>query len=281
MNTYHLKYFVDAVRLGGVALSAEHNHVTHSAVSQSIRALEKELGIHLTTHERSKFKLSDQGKQLFDQAILWLQSLETMKKDVINSRNELSGELTIAAPQSLIREVLWKKILKFKKIHPQVKLKVVLGVADYVKSLVSKDRVDLGFLIDDHDLGGFQSLTLSAGKYVVVSREKTNKILDREMIVTDRRRYEVQRITEGFYRRHQKSPEIAFEIQSWSLIRQFARDAGYLGVVPEYIVAAELERGQLHALKLGFEEPLYEIKSIWSPASDLRPKVKAFLNTLA
>jgi len=278
MNTYHLKYFVDAVRLGGVALSAEHNHVTHSAVSQSIRALERELDIRLITHERSKFVLTDQGKQLFDQAVLWLQTLDSMKKEVKTSQNTLSGDLTIAAPQSLIREVLWKKILKFKKTYPQVKLKVVLGIADYVKSLVSKDRVDLGFLIDDHDLGGFQSLTLSAGKYLVVGK-KNSVLMDREIIVTDRNRYEVQRVNEGFRHRYKKNLEIAFEIQSWSLIRQFVKDAGYLGLVPEYTVSSELAKGHLQALKLGFEEPRYEIKAIWSPAADLRPKVKAFLKS--
>ncbi len=281
MNVFHLKYFLDAVRFGGVAASAEQNRITHSAVSQSIRALEQEMGITLITHERRKFILTEDGKQLFDKGTLWLQNLEVMKNEIKNSRDELSGELTIVAPQSLIREAIWKNLIKFRKNYPRVKLKIMLGTADYVKALVGKGRADLGFIIDDSDLGGLQSLTLSSGKYVVISKDRAAKPIDKQLLVSGKQRYEVQRICEGLRRLHKRSPEIAFEIQSWSLIRQFVRDAGYVGVVPEYTVSQELQRGQLHALKLGFEEPHYEIKAVWLSANDLQPKVKAFLRMLA
>lgn len=280
MNTYHLKYFVDAVRLGGVAASAEHNRLTHSAVSQSIRALENELGISLLDHEKRKFRVTEQGMVLFEQGRIWLQSLENMKNQVKDTEGKISGRLTIACPQSIAREILWKYLIKFRKKYPEVWLKIILGSADFVKNNVRSGNCDLGFLLDDENFVDLKSLTLDRGDYLVVSKTTGQKVGDQPLIVTSNARMEVQQICRGIKRVTKRNPDVVLEVQSWSLIRQFVKESDVFGVVPEFMVKSDIERGSLHEVKLNFEKPDYEIKSIWNSVAEINPKVIAFLKMI-
>ena len=76
MNTNHMKYFVDAATFGSLQKSAAINHVTHSAISLSIRTLEKELGADLLVHEKRKFALTREGELVKVRFEAWLRELE-------------------------------------------------------------------------------------------------------------------------------------------------------------------------------------------------------------
>ena len=277
MNTFHLKYFIDAVRLGGVAASADANHLTHSAVSQSIRALEAELGVPLLIHEKRKFQPTVQGKLLFEQGLIWLQNLENMKNQVKDTEEKVTGILNIVSPQSIVREILWKPILKFKKMHPQVRMKIILGAADFVKHNVRQGVSDLGFLLDDEELGDLKTLKLFRGEYVLISKRPGQKAGDLPLIVSSKSRMEVQQISRRIKKLTGDQPEVALEVQSWSIIKQYVKESDVFGIVPKFMIMPELQRGSLYEVKLNFEMPDYDIKCIWNTAADINPKVKAFL----
>ncbi len=67
LNLSALKYFLDAVELQSVTLSAAKNHVSRPAVSQAILRLEQWYGKELLIHEKRRFGLTNDGK-LFYQA---------------------------------------------------------------------------------------------------------------------------------------------------------------------------------------------------------------------
>lgn len=281
MNTFHLKYFIDAVRLGGVAASAEFNLVTHSAVSQSIRSLEKDLEVDLLVHEKKKFQVTEQGMDLYEKGRLWLQNLQSLKEEVKNSKEAVKGILTIASPQSVVREIIWKNLVQFRKLYPQVKVRVILGSADFVSSHVKKGTADIGFLLDQTDHSDLQSMNLNQGKYLLISKTPNAKLGSRPFIVTGQSRPEVQAVLRGIKKSLGEPADVILEIQSWSLIQKLVKDMDVFGLVPEFMVQNELQKGNLYKVKVDFALPDYEVLALWTSFSNQSNKVKAFLNLVS
>ncbi len=281
MNTFHLKYFIDSVRLGGVAAAADHNHITHSAVSQAIRSLERDLNTELLIHEKKKYQVTEKGLELFAKGQIWLQNLQEIKSEIGNSLEKVSGVLTIAAPQSIVREILWKKIISYRKSNPEVKVRVILGSAEFVSEQVRKGTAEIGFLLDQTDHSDLRTATLEQGKYILVSKHSASKAGQWPLIVTGQNRPEVQAIMRGLKRTTQTSPEVVFEIQSWSLIQKLVKDMDVFGIVPEFMVRNDLQKGKLYPVKTAFVSPEYDILALWTRYSETYNKVRVFLKELA
>ncbi len=65
LNLSALKYFLDAVELESITLSAEKNHISRPAVSQAIIRLGQWHGKPLLSHEKRFFKLTDDGREFY------------------------------------------------------------------------------------------------------------------------------------------------------------------------------------------------------------------------
>ena len=100
LNLTNLKYFCDAVRLGGVSASAKANFVTQSAISQGITKLEKKLGLSLVAHHPKCFKPTPEGETLFIQALDILKRVEGLKDSLLHEEKENIGNLDFACTYS-------------------------------------------------------------------------------------------------------------------------------------------------------------------------------------
>lgn len=64
MNLTTLKYFISVASLGSITEVAKEAYVSQSAVSQTIKQLEEEIGVELFDREGRTIKLNQQGKFL-------------------------------------------------------------------------------------------------------------------------------------------------------------------------------------------------------------------------
>lgn len=63
-----MKYFIAVVERGSFTEAAEQCYISQSAVSQQIRALEKELGVELLHRENRRFTLTPAGEYFIARA---------------------------------------------------------------------------------------------------------------------------------------------------------------------------------------------------------------------
>ena len=64
MEIYQLRAFIAVARTGNMTRAAEHLHVTQSAVSKQLKALEEEFGAPLFERSAAGMTLSAAGKRL-------------------------------------------------------------------------------------------------------------------------------------------------------------------------------------------------------------------------
>lgn len=78
-----LRYFVSVVDCGSFTGAAEQNHISQSAISQQIQALEQDLGIALLVRENRRFRLTPAGDYFYRQGRTLLQDIDALKTETI------------------------------------------------------------------------------------------------------------------------------------------------------------------------------------------------------
>ena len=79
MDVRNLGAFVEVVRRGGFSRAAEALHLTQSAVSKAVKAIEEELGQPLLVRLGRRVTLTDAGRVVFDRAQAVLSALHSIE----------------------------------------------------------------------------------------------------------------------------------------------------------------------------------------------------------
>jgi len=125
-------------RLGTIGAVAEAQFCTPSAVSQQLRALEREAGVPLIRRAGRRVELTPAGADLADRAIPVLALLEQAAAALAAARQELTGELHIGAFPTAVRTVLPAALVALGAEHPRLELHVTeLDPADAPDALRS------------------------------------------------------------------------------------------------------------------------------------------------
>lgn len=280
MNIYHLKYFIDAARLQSISKSAEENHISHSAVSQGIKSLENFLDVKLLVHSKRRFQLTPEGEVFQNEGAEILASLNAAKENIRLRQKEVSGDLIIWAPQSLIVDSLYQALAIYQKKYPKVNIAIKPGSAERVRGAISGSEAHLGILIDDGYLDVFESEIIKKGQFILVSKMKGDDCKEAPTIVTSRNKIEVRHLFKKFKTKYKKDMQVSMEVMSWSVIKNLVLKKFGIGYLPDYCVSHELETEKLYQISSPGSAFQYEIKAIWQKNKQIHPNAKLFLDLL-
>jgi DNA-binding transcriptional LysR family regulator len=140
-----LKTYLEVVRLGSFSEVAKKLSISQPAVSFQIQKLERDLGVHLIDRGQKTVKLTDAGKRLLRFAEVVEKERTRLMRDLDQLREEVTGNIIIAA-STIPGEILLPPILgEFKALHPSVGARVDVSDSLTVISGVQGGVYDLGF----------------------------------------------------------------------------------------------------------------------------------------
>jgi DNA-binding transcriptional LysR family regulator len=114
----------ELARLGTISAVARAQFCTPSAVSQQLRALEREAGLPLIRRAGRRVELTAAGADLADRTGPVLALLEEAAAALAAARHELAGELRIGAFPTAVRTVLPAALVALGTEHPRLELHV-------------------------------------------------------------------------------------------------------------------------------------------------------------
>ena len=280
MNSYHLKYFLDAAIAGSISESAKKNNITHSAISQAIKNLEIELDITLLKHNQRKFELTESGKASIEHLEQLLLQMNGLKSKIHNAEVEPSGELIVWAPQSLIVDSLIDSFVDYQKKYPRIHLTIQTGATFQVKQSVTENRCQLGITVNDHQMKNFGTLPIAKGDFLLVSKQKKIKLTNQPILITSDEKIEVQHLINENSRLKLSELNLKTRIVSWGVIKEFVlRDFG-IGYLPEYVVKNELKEKSLFQIAWPGKPFKYEITAIWNNKKPIDRNAQLLLDIL-
>jgi len=145
MNIDHLKTFQEVVRLGSFSEVARKLAISQPAVSFQIQKLEHELGMRLIDRSQRAITLTAAGKRLLQFAESIEAERNHLQHDLEQMREEISGDLLIAASTIPGEFLLPALLASFKQRHPAVKIQVDISDSMTVIDRVRDNTYEVGF----------------------------------------------------------------------------------------------------------------------------------------
>ncbi|WP_028032676.1 LysR family transcriptional regulator [Chelativorans sp. J32] len=126
MDWDKLRVFHAAASAGSFTHAAETLHLSQSAISRQVSALEQELGVSLFHRHARGLVLTEQGEMLYRAAHDVLMKLETVKIRLSETKDRPSGVLRVSTTVGLGNGWLTERLPEFGELYPDVQLQVIL-----------------------------------------------------------------------------------------------------------------------------------------------------------
>jgi DNA-binding transcriptional LysR family regulator len=141
-----LESFVAVVRHRNFTDAARELHLSQSAVSQRIAALEVELNVRLLDRSRRRVALTPAGAALLERAERLLQDGEAARRAVAAAAGRVAGTLDLAASLTVAAYLLPRPLALLARSYPEVRASVRIENSESVVRSLLADEVDVGFV---------------------------------------------------------------------------------------------------------------------------------------
>jgi len=163
MELSQLEVFLTVARERRFSRAAEKLFRTQSAVSQTIRKLEDELGEPLFDRSSREGVLTDAGQTLKEYAEKLVNLRADAQEALVELRQLQKGKLAIAANEFTALYLL-PVLTEFRRLHPMIKVTVQRSLGSHIPDDLLRHTVEMGVLTYDP-----QDRTLRAGSYDALS----------------------------------------------------------------------------------------------------------------
>lgn len=140
------KVFYHVAKYLSFSEASHRLYISQSAVSQSVKLLEANLGCKLFTRSTKQVRLTQEGHLLFkhiEQAYNFIKSGERSLAEIKACRQ---GEIRIAASDTVCKYYLIPYLKQFHQAYPQIKIQVINRTSAKCIELLSQGLVDLGVI---------------------------------------------------------------------------------------------------------------------------------------
>ncbi|MBQ2262116.1 MAG: LysR family transcriptional regulator [Loktanella sp.] len=150
MDTRQLRTLIAIVQHGGFARAAQAVHITPSAVSQQIQAIEKELGTTLFERSSRPPALTPEGMQVVEMANDILQRIDETRRAL--SGDQVTGTLLIGSVRSSALSVLPRAIMKMHALYPELKVNLRISNSTNLIAEVAAGRLDAAVVAENFSI---------------------------------------------------------------------------------------------------------------------------------
>ncbi|GIO15035.1 transcriptional regulator [Cohnella xylanilytica] len=174
MNLEQLECVVEVAKTGTLTGAARNLHITLSAVSQSISALETELGVVLFKRSRTGSEPTPEGQRIVRLAFEIAGKVQELRNEAAGLSRDQAGELklaTIPGPLSLAVDA----VIGFKKEYPRISVEIVETGTAEIEDDIRHNRADIGLTVLHEEKSPSRGLVfgklMDAKMVVAVSRQ--------------------------------------------------------------------------------------------------------------
>ena len=140
-NLNDLVAFLAVARERSFTRAAAQLGVSQSALSQTLRGLEAQLGLRLLTRTTRSVAPTDVGERLLRAAGPRLDEVDAELAALSELRDKPSGAIRITAHDHAVKSVLWPGLEKLLPDYPDIKIEIVI---DYGLTDIVAERFDAG-----------------------------------------------------------------------------------------------------------------------------------------
>ena len=181
MDFHHLKYFVEVADQKSFSKAARNLHISQSAISRTIKALEDELGVVLFMRNAKSVELTDGGTIFLTHAKRVVFMFEHLKTDFENEFRLEQGSIRIGIPPITDAPIFAQLLGEFKKVYPQIELELYEQGSKMVEISVQEGLIDIGIICTRPNPKEFEFFYLTSDPLAVILPKSSTLAKEKEL----------------------------------------------------------------------------------------------------
>jgi DNA-binding transcriptional LysR family regulator len=170
MDLYHLKTFFTLGKIRNFTRTADHLHITQSAVSHAIKKLETSIDAALIDRKSRDLVLTDAGKILFRSCEKIFYELEKTDQDLAGLKKQTPLTIRVGATVELGTTILINHINAFLERFPELHIDFLFS--HHLLEPLLQDSVDLIIDCEPHMAENLEKIHLFKEQYVTIAAPK-------------------------------------------------------------------------------------------------------------
>lgn len=263
IETSQLQTLVAVARALSFSKAADELGVTQSAISQSIKNLERKVEVKLFKRSGKKVVLSPEGEKLYQLASGFIGQLDDTLEEIRTDKNSMSGQVRIGTLTGLGKSWLAPEFLGFSKEFPELTVSIKMGFQEDLVQDFENFRLDF-LVLPEESLPSF-------GEKILLSEERLTLVFpdDEKFPITKEIDFETllsypailfEKEDTLFFKwcreRFNKTPKkvnVRYVVNSHGNMLQAVRQGLGIAVVPNHVLTRSFFRDKVKSLGPDFE----------------------------
>lgn len=260
--------------------------ISQSAVSQSIKALEKKLDQVLFIRSTKKVQLTPEGEILLRHIEPAINLIKRGESQIMETAST-GGQIRIGASDTICRYFLVPYLERFHKAFPNAHKKVTNATSIKCTELLENGQVDLivanypnvylGSLVSFRKIRDFHDVFIANQSFAELQGKKLSlKELQRYPIIMLDRKSTTSEFLHSLFQQHQLDLVPEIELSSNDLLIDLARIGLGIAFIPDYCVPKNSD--QLFVVQTEEQLPKRQLVAAWNGHVPVSRATQAFLD---
>jgi DNA-binding transcriptional LysR family regulator len=243
-----LEYLAEVARLGSFRRAAQVLHISQPALSESVRSLERELGIDLLERGRHGATVSASGRELLPHILTVLDSVDRLRQ-AAGEQHRSIRMIRVGTVNTATVPLLTPAIRQFRETHRATQVEIIGAQQEEIHRAILAGSFDLGLV---NYLGGddlppeLETTTLLRGRPIVCMRPDsalasltavTVRDLHAEPLIVMRSGYVMHRFIHRLTR--DELPEFSYSTDGAEMGKLMVAEGLGITVLPDFSVVGD------------------------------------------
>lgn len=260
VDSRHLRAFVTLARTGSFTVTGKELHLSQSAISHAMKALESDVGCRLLDRMGKKVTLNQAGEQFLFHAERILLEMRSARRDLEQLGRWGTGRLRISASPTSCQHILPTVLRELRESFPKCSFHIQPSDTPGAMELLRNGTVDLALTMEPKQEPQFEFRHLFTDELQFLVSPlhpwaRAGKVdrasISREHYIF----YSVSSYTYRIIERHFAEENLvlrsSIELGSMEAIKELVKLGLGISIVTPWIAQEEIEAGSLVALPLG------------------------------
>ncbi len=254
MDTRLLKMFAAVARHGALPAASREMHLTASALSHGLKALESELGTRVFDRIGKRLVLNQAGEQLLAQIQEPLAALEKAASAVKALGKWGQGRLRIGAPGAACQHLMPAVLRELNRRYAKLLLVIECGESAELLDLLRQHRIDLAISIEPENTPELELKPLFEDELLFAFSSEhpwadgralsPEEVSRQPLILSSRTSWTAQKLQQ-FFAAQEIEPTSIMEIGNTATIKELVKRSVAVAVLAPWVCDRELALGSV------------------------------------
>lgn len=289
MHIAYLTSFIETVKQNSISKASKNLHMTQSALSQQLQALEKSLNEKLLIRSNKGVELTDEGEIVLSYAEALVNVYENMVKELEQCKYSEIHEIKISSCNSVGEYLLPCTLHLYKKHQPDTRFSIKNEYTKNIIEHVLDCSADIGFIDMEIDIEGIECINITDINLIFVySKDRTIskdsislEQISKLPLIVGSKESSIRELIEKMFNDHNIPPNklnIEMELDTIESIKASVVANHGVSILPATSVKKELYTNLFSTTPIKEVSPICEISVIYQKSRASQPHLKDFIS---